>query len=369
MNTLILACAGKGERADLGKNKLLYNLGDKTVLEESLSKFVTSGLIDRYIVVVSKKDEKEIKKILPEGIETVIGGKTRTESVKKALSLVDSGIVLIHDGARPFVTAKIISDCIDSAVKHGSGITAIPSPNTICEEKDGIIKNYLGKDKLYQIQTPQAFKVEQIKKAYNGIKDKSFNDDGEIYKEYIGDVHLVKGDSKNVKLTYKEDFTENNIKDYRVGTGFDCHRLTENRKLILGGVEIPHNKGLLGHSDADVLTHAVMDALLSACSLRDIGYYFPDKDDKYKDANSIELLKRVLKMIKEKGYKVNNISAVIMADKPKLLSFIPKITQNLSNVLNIGTERVGIGATTLEGLGFIGREEGICVRATASLIK
>ena len=147
--------------------------------------------------------------------------------------------------------------------------------------------------------------------------------------------------------------------------GFDCHKLVENRKLILGGIEIPFDKGLLGHSDADVLTHAIMDAILSSVAMRDIGYWFSDKDPKYKGADSIKLLERVLEMVKEKGYKVTSISAVIMAQKPKLLNFIPLITEKLRSVLGLDYDNVGIGATTLEGLGFVGREEGICAKATA----
>ena len=155
----------------------------------------------------------------------------------------------------------------------------------------------------------------------------------------------------------------------RFGTGLDCHRLVKDRKLILGGVEIPHDKGLLGHSDADALTHAVMDAILSACALRDIGFWFPDSDEKYKDADSMKLLSEVLGMIKEKRFKVESVSAVIMAEKPKLMKYIPLVTENLANAIHLSTDKVGISATTLEGLGFVGREEGICVHANAVVIK
>ena len=179
-------------------------------------------------------------------------------------------------------------------------------------------------------------------------------------------MHVYEGDTANVKLTYPEDFKSNQI---RFGVGFDCHRLVENRKLILGGIEIPHDKGLLGHSDADVLTHAVMDAILSALSMRDIGYHFSDKDPKYKDANSMDLLQKVLDLISSSGYKVDSVSATVMAEKPKLLNHVPLITKNLASALSLSVDKVGIAATTLEGLGFVGREEGICAHATAVLIK
>ena len=183
-------------------------------------------------------------------------------------------------------------------------------------------------------------------------------------------ISQSKSDSNNIKLTYPEDFDKlNELPTCRTGIGFDCHKLVENRKLILGGVEIAHTKGLLGHSDADVLTHAIMDAILSGAGLRDIGYYFSDKDAKYKDADSTKLLEQVLKMVDEVGYRVKSVSATVMAEKPKLMPHIPAINKNLSTILNISSESLGILATTLEGLGFVGREEGICAQATAVLVQ
>ncbi len=364
--TLILACAGKGERAGFNKNKLLVDI-DGTVLSRTLSAFESSNLIDDYVIVASPTDISYLKETLPPTYKIVEGGKTRTDSVKNALDQIDDGIVLIHDGARPFVDTDIIARAIASVEKYGSALTVFPTRNTICKSDGKIVDNYLGKGELYSVQTPQAFFVKDIKKAYQMAGDKVFNDDGEVYKTYIGDLHIIEGSAKNVKLTFKEDFEKLAPSEYRFGTGFDCHRLVENRRLILGGIEIPHDKGLLGHSDADVLAHAIMDAILSALSLRDIGYHFSDKDPKYKDADSMKLLDVVLDMIKQKGYKVDSVSACIMAEKPKLLGIIPAITENLANALGVSTDKVGITATTLEGLGFVGREEGICVHATATL--
>ena len=327
-----------------------------------------SGLIDENILTVSENDIEQIKGLVPDYVKLVIGGKTRTESVLNALKQVKSEIVLIHDGARPFVTKKIISEVVESVKKYRSGITAVPSRNTILSAKKEIINEYVGKDDLYSVQTPQGFFTEDLIKAYSLIGDKTFNDDGEVYMNAFGNTHIVQGSAKNLKLTFPEDFEVfNEEKADRIGNGFDCHKLVENRKLILGGIEIPHDKGLLGHSDADVLTHAIMDAILSALSMRDIGYHFPDKDEKYHNACSMDLLSEVLEMMKEKGYRIKNISATVMAEKPKLLNHIPKITQNLANSLGVNSSDVGITATTLEGLGFVGREEGICVNATVLL--
>ena len=367
--SLILACAGKGSRAGFDKNKLLIAQNGVTVLERTLNAFVNSKLIDQIIVTASANDFELIKELVKDNAKVVLGGKTRTESVKNALALVDGDVVLIHDGARPFVTTKIISDCIETAKEFGSAIPVVPNRNAILKKEGHLIKEYLGKEDLSLVQTPQGFITSQIKKAYEMADGKVFGDDGELYLTYMGNARVYEGDQNNVKLTFKEDFTFTDENKYRFGTGFDCHKLVENRKLILGGITIPHDKGLLGHSDADVLTHAIMDAILSALSLRDIGYHFSDKDPQYKDADSIMLLRRVIEMIKEKGYKVQSVSATVMAEKPKLLKHIPTITENLAKELGVNQNFVGIGATTLEGLGFVGREEGICTHATATLIK
>lgn len=358
--SLIVAAAGKGERAGFNKNKLLVNVNGRSVLSTTLSVFKNSGLIKQYIITASVEDYDEIKSSFPYAT-VVLGGKTRTESVKNALEKVTSPIVLIHDGARPFVTENIIKDCIDTAIKNGSAIPVVPTRDTLIHQNG----NYVGKSGYYQVQTPQGFNTQEITRAYNQLNE-ICNDDGEVYSKYIKPVTLYSGSADNVKLTFKEDFKQSEI---RYGVGFDCHKLVENRKLILGGIEIAHDKGLLGHSDADVLTHAVMDAILSACSMRDIGYHFPDTDEKYKNADSMKLLDKVLSLVSKQGFIVNSISAVIMAEKPKLLKHIPNITTNLANALSIKEDKVGITATTLEGLGFVGREEGICVHANAVVKK
>lgn len=366
---VILAAAGSGERAKQNGNKIFADVGGAICIKKTFDAFYSTGLIGEYVVAAKPEEQGKIKTLLPDFVKIVNGGKTRTESVKNALAQVTADVVLIHDAARPFVTEKIIKDCIESAKKHGSGIAATPSRDTVarCNEKS---VEYIGKNGLYIVQTPQAFRTAEIKRAYEEADDKTFNDDGELYLNRFGKLNFVAGDNNNIKLTYPEDFAAAAAeKETRFGTGFDCHRLVKDRKLILGGVEIPHDKGLLGHSDADVLTHAVMDAILSACCMRDIGFWFPDSDEKYKDADSMKLLSKVLEIVGEKGFKPESVSAVIMAEKPKLLNFIPSITESLARALSVTPDKVGISATTLEGLGFVGREEGICVHANAVVVK
>ncbi len=366
MISLILTCAGRGERAGFSDNKLLQNLDGKTVVEKTFLSCEKSGLFDEIILTASESDfDFFVEKF--NGKATVVkGGKTRFLSVKNGLEKVNGDIVLIHDGARPFVTKNVIQNCIESVKKHRSGICAVPQTDTVARATEsGEILQTLDKKVLYSIQTPQGFYAEDIKKAFSLCTSDDYPDESSVYGEFIAKPHLCKGDINNKKLTYKEDFYSST--PFRTGVGFDCHKLVLGRKLILGGVEIPHDKGLLGHSDADALTHAICDAILSAMAMHDIGYHFSDSDPKYKNANSLDLLAKVMEMAKDKGYKVYSVSACIMAEKPKLLGYIPQITKTLASVLDVSEEMLGIGATTLEGLGFVGREEGICANATATL--
>lgn len=368
--TAIITCAGKGLRAGFNKNKLLIPFDGKTVLERTLAAFYKNERVSRIIVTASEEDFTEVKKLCGEA-EAVIGGNTRTESVENALKIADGDVILIHDGARPFVTRKIIDDCIDTATNYGGAVPVVPQRDTVvkAENFDGEF-GYVGKSNLYCVQTPQGFAADKIKKAYSLRNGLSYNDDGDLYKHYINTPRLFEGDPKNVKLTFKEDFEKLYLSEnVRTGVGFDCHKLVPGRKLIIGGVTVPHEKGLLGHSDADVLTHAVMDALLSAAALKDIGCYFSDKDPEYKDISSMILLSRVLKMIKDEGYKVNNVSAVIMAEKPKLNPYADRIKENLATALEIPVCNVGLSCTTLEGVGLIGTEQAMAASAVCTIFK
>ena len=371
--TAVLACAGKGVRAGFKQNKLFEVVDGVPVILKTALQFDSVKRVDKIVVVHAKGEKAKIQKLLcliEKPVTYVEGGNTRFASIKNALETISEGIVLIHDGARPFVTQKTINACIKSALTYGSGVASAPCVNTILETdgKNNILAST--RKNRFNALTPQAFEVSSLKRAYNLAGDGlDFTDDAGIYCAFIGKCKQVESEIENVKLTFKNDFTPLGNFGLLVGTGFDLHTLVENRKLILGGITIPYKKGLLGHSDADVLTHAIMDALLSALSLRDIGYHFSDKDEQYKDISSMVLLQKVLEMIDEKGYKVNNVSAVIMAEKPKLSSHIISITKNLASALKIDENKVGITATTLEKIGTVGREEGIASQAFVSLVK
>ena len=361
MFSVIITAAGNGSRAKLDKNKVLFDIDGQTVLVKSVSAFLSLDGLDEIIVTASEKDEAEFCDLLApfkDLIKIVRGGATRTESVKNALAIASGKFVLIHDGARPFIDGATIKRVVEKVKSSGSAVPVLPFTDTL-GFGEGRIES-VKRSACYKIQTPQAFDAALIKKAYSMItSEDSFTDDSGVWCKYIGACGIVEGDERNVKLTYPDDFKQ---KKTRIGTGFDLHRLVEGRDLILGGVKIPHSKGLLGHSDADVLTHAVMDALLSSVSERDIGYHFPDTDQKYKGADSMKLLEKVMEIVKKHGYKPVNVTAVIMAEKPKLMKFVPAITENLAAALGINKEDLGITCTTLEGLGIIGEEQAIAVR-------
>ena len=362
MFTLILTCAGRSARA--GEDKILFNLNGKTVMENALIPFLSDKRIDRVIVTSSKNDFDAIAKILEnytqKPVTLILGGGTRHESVSKALSLVETDYVIIHDGARPYVDKDIIDASVDSALEYGSGVSAINSRDTVASAKDNRIVDIKGKEYLYLIQTPQSFNTAKLKNAFRHA-NKVYPDESSIWLDFVGQPALSQGKPKNIKLTFHEDLKQ----PYRTGIGFDCHRLAPDRPLILGGVKIPYDKGLVGHSDADVLLHAVIDAILSSLALPDIGQRFPDTDKKYKNADSALLLKDVLKELPAHGYELLNVSVAVMAEKPKLNPYAEQIRENVSGLLSLSPSAVGLSFTTTEKLGFAGREEGIGAYATA----
>lgn len=368
---VIIPCGGSGSRANMGKNKILCELEGDILIKKTLSAFLNNSKITKIILPININEAeafKEIIKTINFNIVLCSGGKTRSASVNSALAYCDDDcdIILIHDGARPYVSQKLIETCIVEAQIHGSAIAATPTTDTIAKIDNWKIIEIPMRNQLYNLQTPQAFKAEQIKLAYAKAQSE-FTDDSGVYNRYIAPAHIVLGETNNKKITTNEDFIIN--QDVRVGCGYDTHRLVENRKLILGGIEIEHDKGLLGHSDADVLTHAIMDAILTACGKRDIGVYFPDTDNNYKNISSITLLEKVMGIINNDYFYIHNISAVLMCEKPKLATILPIIANNLANILKINTDMISISATTCEGIGLIGREEGIACHVICSCFK
>ena len=361
----IILCGGKGLRAGSTKNKVLCYFGIKTALEYCLDTF--SPICDKLIIVANKNDIDEIHTIADKfGASVVIGGESRTESVKNGLIALDDStdIVLIHDAARPFATEQTVLDCIASAREFGSGIAAVKVTDTVKRVTDGIITSEVSRNDLYYMQTPQAFRMSEIKKAYENA-DCVYNDDSAVYAAAGFSPRIVLSSADNKKITMPEDLISTPPCN-KIGTGVDFHRLSSGRPLIVGGVNIPFDKGLIGHSDADVLTHAIMDALLSAIGEPDIGVLFPSTDE-FKDANSVQLLKSVIAKVKSSGRKIMSISGTIMAQAPKMRPHIPKMRAVLASAMEVDERVINLSATTTEGLGIIGNNEGIAASAVCLL--
>ena len=366
---VIICAAGKGTRAGFEKNKLLIPFEGSTVLEKTLSAFDFPA-IDEIIITSSENDFAEISLLCKklENAKVVLGGETRTASVYNALQSATADIVLIHDGARPFVTRKVIENCIETVKAKGSAICAIECRDTVAVVADGKIITVPNRKNLRQIQTPQGFFRKQILSAYEqAMQDNSssFTDDSSVFARYCEEPCICEGDSENIKITYATDF---NNKVTRCGFGIDTHAFgKEQDYIVLAGVKIPSDSGLIAHSDGDVLVHAVMDALLSAAGLKDIGHYFPDTDDKWKGASSMLMLSQVVALIESEGYGVKNISVAIQAEKPRMKKYIDEMKNALAKALKVDQTAVGISAGTNEGLGYVGEGKGITVNAYALL--
>ncbi|MDR0426046.1 MAG: 2-C-methyl-D-erythritol 2,4-cyclodiphosphate synthase [Clostridiales bacterium] len=357
----LLLCAGAGRRAALGYNKIFFDLGESTVVERTVRRFLH---FDEIVVIHAPGEDGLLKNALSAhcGLRFAEGGASRSQSVRNGLAALpaDTEIVAVHDGARPFVTRALIDACVASARETGSGVAALPSVNALkMRSKDGLVS--LPRDTVYTIQTPQAFSYAKLLDAYARVSG-DFADDSEVFERAGYPVTLVEGSPENRKLTDGADFFSPGP-GFKTGFGFDVHRLEGGRRLILGGVEIPFDRGLLGHSDADVLTHAVMDALLSAAGLPDIGSLFPNTDPAYKNADSLKLLGRVTEKLTD--YRVLGLSAAILAQRPKLAPYLPLMREKLAAVLTIDPMDIGLSATTAETLGLVGGGRGMAAFCTA----
>ena len=359
----VLLAAGDSRR--FGSNKLSLSLDGEPLLTRVLNTFsLVSGIEE--IVLVVKAGEEEAAKVFTEDVRLpvriIAGGETRMQSARIGVKAARCEYVLIHDAARAGVSALLIERVLAALDDEHGVIPAIPSPDTqiSLDEKP----RYLERAKVANVQTPQGFPREKLLSFLNATAGE-YTDEGSLWAQNAP-LRIVEGEVGNRKLTYLQDLY-GLAGDVRTGCGYDVHKLQEGRKLILGGVIIPHEKGLVGVSDADVVLHAVMDALLSACALGDIGKFFPPSDPKYKDANSAGLLLTVLKRVKEAGYRPTSIAVTIQAERPVLAPYIPLIRSNIAALCALPVARVGVGATTTEGIGLIGREEGIGAQAACTV--
>lgn len=372
----LLMAAGSGTRMGLKENKVFAAIGSVPILQRSVRAF--EGEVDGVLVVARAEDMDAVHALVPD-VPVVEGGATRQASVLCGLRALPQAadIVLVHDAARPFVDRETIRRCIEGVRRHGSGVAAVPVKDTIKQVRtDGSILGTPPRETLWIAQTPQAFHPAALRQALETLtaRGDAVTDDASAMELTGQRVWLVEGTYANIKMTTPEDLAVaegllGGLRPMRIGHGYDVHRLAQGRRLVLCGVEIPFDQGLLGHSDADVALHALTDALLGAAAMGDIGRHFPDSDPALEGADSAALLGRVRAMLSAQGFLPGNVDITIIAQRPKLAPYIEAMRASVAAVLDMPLRNVNVKATTSEGLGFEGEGRGISAHAVATLLE
>lgn len=377
--TAIIAAAGLGRRLGAAVPKQLLDIGGRTMLERSVAAFAGHARVAEVIVVLPAALAADPPAWLADmtgaSLRLVAGGARRQDSVANAFDQLsaDTDVVLVHDAARPFVTAGAIGSAIDAAAEHGAAIVASGVSDTVKRTRrvDGrlVVAETIPRDEVFLAQTPQAFRREILRQAVAlGRSGVEATDEAALVERAGHAVHVIEGDAGNVKITTGADLAaarQGTAATLRAGTGYDLHRLVEGRPLILGGVEIPAERGALGHSDADVVCHATTDAILGAAALGDIGRHFPDTDAAWKGASSLDLLRRAAQLVRGAGRRIVNVDVVVILERPKIAPFIDRIRHGLAGALDLPVECVSVKGKTNEGVDAVGRGEAIAAHAVA----
>ncbi len=366
----------------LGHPKQYHHLHGTPILIHTLRAFVSIPLINRIVVVVPRDHLAETRQLLMEynlasAITVTAGGRRRQDSVLAGMECLPEAteIVLVHDGARPLVTPDLIRRCLEAAREHGAAIVAIPVKDTLKRSHpDGTIASTVDRKDLWQAQTPQAVRFSLLKQAYATHGDRTVTDEAALLELAGIAVTLVAGSETNIKITRPDDLilAEKIMQKppypaMRIGHGYDAHCLVAGRNLVLAGVTVPHDLGLAGHSDADVVTHALCDAVLGALGAGDIGRHFPDSDQRFQDIYSIRLLEQVVGLAADKGLALSNGDITIICQAPKLAPHLDAMRAMLAKACRVSFEQINLKATTTEKMGFTGREEGISCHAVVLL--
>ena len=372
---LILLAAGDSKRLRASTPKPYQIVNNKTLLEHTINAFSEIKEIKKTIIVFNRKHKKHIKKLLLKNIIKIIGGKTRQESTFKALKVIkkmNCKKVLIHDAARPNPSKKLINEIINKLNHAHVVVPVIKATDAAKRYKKKIIFKNIQRESLGFAQTPQGFTLDKIYQKHKENINKTFDDDSALFTINGEKVFLVNGNKKNLKITDKVDLDIfKSLKKGKTyfGIGFDVHKLVKKRKLYLAGIKIPYVLGLEGHSDADPVLHSIIDSLLGACRLGDIGKLFSDKNQKYKNIRSTILLKEVVKLIKSKNFLINSIDINIIAQKPKIKKYSKKMSKTISKLCEINTNQINIKGKSTEKLGLIGKGKAIAAEAIATVIK
>ena len=367
----VVVAAGKGLRAGQPLPKQFAMWRGKPVLRHSVEALLASGA-DPLIVAIPENGEAAASQALEglTGYELVTGGATRQQSVAHALSAIGSADrVLIHDAARPDLPETVIARLLDALDDAPGAIPVLPVVDSLSRDENGLMVGTAKREELRRVQTPQAFRFADIRSAHAAWKgDPVAGDDAQVLRAAGGAVAHVAGDERLAKLTFAEDFMTA-LPPMRVGMGYDVHRLAEGEELWLGGIRIEHDRGLAGHSDADVALHAIVDALLGAIANGDIGSHFPPSDPQWKGASSDRFLAHAARLVTDDGYAVGNIDLTIICEAPKIGPHRQAMRERIAALLGVDINAISVKATTTERLGFTGRGEGIAAQAIASVIR
>ncbi len=397
MKTLaIVPAGGTGRRMGAAVPKQFLPLAGIPVLVRTLAVLQHSPLIEQILLAVPAADVVQVRADIVEAhgltkvTAVVAGGAERQDSVGNALREVPEGIeiVLVHDAVRPFVTPAVIARVVTAAQEYGAAAAGLPVRDTVKRAggADRVVTT-VEREGLWLAQTPQAFHRQIIVTAYERASRDGYvaTDDAALVERMGGAVRMVPGDPDNVKITTPEDLAHGEAilgrrrpdgplsgaaggeSGMRIGFGFDSHRLAAGRRLVLGGRVVPHDQGLLGHSDADVLVHAICDALLGAAGAGDIGRHFPDTDPAYKDIASVLLLRRVAAIVAARGGRVCNVDSTIVLERPRLAPYLDEMAANIAGALGVPPGRVSVKAKTNEGMGIVGAGEGAAAFAVVTL--
>ena len=362
-NYFIILASGQSKRFNSNKPKQFITYKNKALFEHSLEKAIASKLFKKIILVVN--DKKQIKKKYSKNVLIIKGGKERSDSSLIALKYIKKfkpNNVLIHDAARPNFSIKLLKKLVNSLRNNKASIPVIKSKDSIKYKIKNQLFN-LNRENSFLTQTPQAFKFKEL---YNlSLKQKNkIQDEATLFIENNLNIKFINGENDNSKITFKEDIKQ--TKNY-FGIGFDIHRLIKNKKLYLGGIQIPFHSGLKGHSDGDVILHAVIDGLLGAMRKKDIGTFFPDNKNKFKNIRSPKMLTPILKILDKNNFYINNLDINLICEQPKVSKYRDKIINSLSNLVNLDKELINLKGKTVEKLGLIGKEKAIACEVICSI--
>ena len=376
-NHVLIVAAGLGARAGLERPKQFEPIGGKPMVRHSVERFMSHPGIDQIWVVIAEGQEQQMTAALAplSGYNLVVGGATRQQSVLRGLTAMGQAggarNILIHDAARPFVSDDVIDRLLQQLEGAPAAIPVLPSVDTMVQAEEGRMGRTVDRDSLWRVQTPQAFDFAMLVAAHaNFPADRDATDDAQIFRAAGHAVTVVEGNEALKKYTMPVDFGQKgggHMRQIRTGMGYDVHRLAEGEDLWLGGIKIEHDKGLSGHSDADVVLHALTDALLGTIAAGDIGDHFPPSDPQWRGAASARFVEYAASLIAEKGGTIHNVDMTVICEAPKIKPHRDNIRRAISDMLSIGIDQVSMKATTTERLGFAGREEGIAAQAVATI--